>query len=124
MKKLISNIIYLISEKFLTTFILLVSNIIVIRHLGVESFGKLAIFQVYFALAVTVSEFGIRRVYSSFRTYRREIITFSEVLLLKTILSGCFFMATLLVVYFFKLDVIYYLLALAFFSALTRVLSC
>ncbi|PLO63794.1 flippase, partial [Klebsiella pneumoniae] len=53
MKKLISNIIYLISEKFLTTFILLVSNIIVIRHLGVESFGKLAIFQVYFALAVT-----------------------------------------------------------------------
>ncbi|CAH5180692.1 TPA: oligosaccharide flippase family protein [Klebsiella pneumoniae] len=117
MKKLISNIIYLISEKFLTTFILLVSNIIVIRHLGVESFGKLAIFQVYFALAVTVSEFGIRRVYSSFRTYRREIITFSEVLLLKTILSGSFFMATLLVVYFFKLDVIYYLLALAFLAS-------
>ncbi|OUE90409.1 hypothetical protein AZZ82_000495, partial [Klebsiella aerogenes] len=68
MKKLISNIIYLISEKFLTTFILLVSNIIVIRYLGVESFGELAIFQIYYALAITVSEFGIRRVYSSFRT--------------------------------------------------------
>ncbi|ELW9393905.1 oligosaccharide flippase family protein [Klebsiella pneumoniae] len=117
MKKLISNIIYLISEKFLTTFILLFSNIIVIRYLGVESFGKLAIFQIYFALAVTVSEFGIRRVYSSFRTYRREIITFSEVLRLKTILSGTFFIITFLVVYFIQLDFIYYFLSLAFLAS-------
>ncbi|KAA0472983.1 oligosaccharide flippase family protein [Klebsiella aerogenes] len=117
MKKLISNIIYLISEKFLTTFILLVSNIIVIRYLGVESFGELAIFQIYYALAITVSEFGIRRVYSSFRTHRREIITFSEVLRLKTTLSGTFFIATLAIVYFFKIDTIYYFLSLAFIAS-------
>ncbi|HAT3716084.1 TPA: oligosaccharide flippase family protein, partial [Serratia marcescens] len=78
MSNLVKNIFYLVTEKFATTFILLLSNVIVIRYLGVEDFGKLAIFQLYYLLAVTVSEFGIRRVYSSLKSPSREALIFNQ----------------------------------------------
>lgn len=83
MGKLLSNLIYLIFEKFSTTLILLISNVVIIRYLGVEDFGRLAIFQLYYALAVTVSEFGIRRVYSSLKDPAREALIFSQAFYIK-----------------------------------------
>lgn len=117
MNNLVSNVVYLISEKFFTMFIMLLSNIVIIRHLGIEDFGRLAIFQIYFSLAVTVSEFGIRRVYSSFRTALREQMVFNCLLQIKIFLSFVFILLLFSFVYFFNYDRIYYFLAFAFLSS-------
>ncbi|AUO00615.1 flippase [Serratia marcescens] len=117
MGKLLSNLIYLIFEKFSTTLILLISNVVIIRYLGVEDFGRLAIFQLYYALAVTVSEFGIRRVYSSLKDPAREALIFSQAFYIK-IASSLFFLSfAAIFLYYNNYDVIFYGLLIAFIAS-------
>ncbi|MBL5824661.1 oligosaccharide flippase family protein [Serratia fonticola] len=117
MNNLMSNVIFLVSEKFLTTFILLISNIVIIRYLGVDGFGQLALFQLYFALAVTVSEFGVRRVYSSLKSKSREALVFKEALNIKVFFSGVFFVATGVFLFLNNYSVEYYAILLAFVAS-------
>ncbi|WP_199635216.1 oligosaccharide flippase family protein [Serratia sp. PAMC26656] len=117
MGKLLSNLMYLVIEKFSTTLILLLSNIIIIRYLGVEDFGRLAIFQLYYALAVTVSEFGIRRVYSSLKTPKREALIFSQAFNIKLLSSLFFFSIAALYIYYNAYDAIFYILLVAFIAS-------
>lgn len=123
MNNLISNVVYLISEKILTTLIFLASSIVIIRYLGVEDFGKLALFQIYYAIAVTVSEFGIRRVYSSLKNKKREVLVFGEALRIKIISSAFFFVVTLISLYFLKVDNYYYLILLVFIASPLEIYS-
>jgi len=117
MNNLTSNVIYLIVEKIITTLVLLVSNIVVIRYLGVEDFGKLALFQLYYALAVTVSEFGIRRVYSSLKSRTRESLIFKEAFNIKIMSSGVFLMLSLSFLFYNNYNVEYYAILLAFVAS-------
>lgn len=117
MSNLVKNIFYLVTEKFATTFILLLSNVIVIRYLGVEDFGKLAIFQLYYLLAVTVSEFGIRRVYSSLKSPSREALIFNQAFNIKLASSIFFLIVAFLYLYISNYDIKFYALLLAFVAS-------
>ncbi|HBQ2132635.1 TPA: flippase [Klebsiella variicola] len=113
MKKLTSNIAFLMSEKVIVLLIGLLSNVVVIRYLGVEDFGNLALFQVYYALIVSITEFGLRRVYSSLQSVKREKLVFLQTLKIKILIS---FIFSLVVVSFIGLrgdETYYYWLLLA-----------
>ncbi|MBX4748017.1 oligosaccharide flippase family protein, partial [Klebsiella pneumoniae] len=113
MKKLTSNIAFLMSEKVIVLLIGLLSNVVVIRYLGVENFGQLALFQVYYALIVSITEFGLRRVYSSLQSVKREKLVFLQTLKIKILIS---FIFSLVVVTFIGLrgdETYYYWLLLA-----------
>lgn len=58
-----SNLAWLLGERVALTLVVFVSNVYVIRYLGAERFGELALFQVYLALTLTSTEFGLRRVF-------------------------------------------------------------
>ena len=64
MKRVIAtNLAWLLAERVLVTLVVFVSNVYVIRTLGATRFGELALFQVYLALTLTGTEFGLRRVF-------------------------------------------------------------
>jgi O-antigen/teichoic acid export membrane protein len=114
MNKLASNILFLISEKILIIIINLASNIFVIRYLGVEYFGKLAIFQVYYALLIAISEFGLRRIYSSLTSISREKLLFRQCFKIKVFTASLLGGALLCVLVLSSgTDYYYYFLLLA-----------
>ncbi len=116
MKSVTSNVLFLIAEKAITTLILLASNIVVIRYLGVEDFGRLALFQVYYAMAVTVSEFGVRRVYSSLKNKRREALIFHQAFNIKIISSIILLTGTLFFLILHNFDIEYYFICICSFT--------
>lgn len=63
MKSVRANLLWLLSERVVLTLVVFASNVVVIRYLGAERFGELALFQVWLALALTCTEFGLRRVF-------------------------------------------------------------
>ncbi|MEH8568537.1 oligosaccharide flippase family protein [Klebsiella quasipneumoniae subsp. quasipneumoniae] len=114
MKGIAYNVSALIIEKFLVTIILMTSNIVVIRYLGAEKFGELALFQVYLALVTVVTEFGVRRVYTSQKSVKSEQNIFSEVIFVKSIIATLFFVFFIVLLYSFSIDKKYMLLAIVF----------
>ena len=58
-----TNLAWLLAERVVVTLVVFVSNLYVIRTLGAARFGELALFQVYLALTLTGTEFGLRRVF-------------------------------------------------------------
>lgn len=113
MSRLLSNIIYLIGERFLLLLINLVSNIVIIRYLGVKDFGLLALFQVYYALVISISEFGVRRVYSSLKSTRRESIVFLQTFKFKSVAAIFLGFLICALIKSFNLSNVYFLLLLA-----------
>lgn len=57
------NLAWLFGERVVVTLLVFVSNVYVIRYLGAQRFGQLALFQVYLALTLTSADFGLRRVF-------------------------------------------------------------
>lgn len=113
MSRLLSNMIYLISERVFLLGINLVSNIIIIRYLGVHDFGSLALFQVYYALVISISEFGLRRVYSSLKSTTRESIVFFQSFKFKLIASSLLAIFIFSIIKVFNFPSFYYFLLLA-----------
>lgn len=65
MKSVRTNLLWLLGERAVLTVLVFVSNVVVIRYLGAERFGELALFQVWLALALTCTDLGLRRVFLS-----------------------------------------------------------
>lgn len=59
------SILWLVAERIVTTLVVFGSNIVVIRYLGPEDFGHLALFQVALAILTICTDFGLRRVFLS-----------------------------------------------------------
>lgn len=114
MKGIAYNVSALIIEKVLVTFILMASNIVVIRYLGAESFGLLSLFQVYLALITVVTEFGVRRVYTAQKSVRRELIIFRETFYMKVFIAIVMIAAFLILVYFANINKYYLFLIIIF----------
>ncbi|HAT1618854.1 TPA: oligosaccharide flippase family protein [Raoultella planticola] len=114
MKGIAYNVSALIIEKVLVTFILMASNIVVIRYLGAESFGLLSLFQVYLALITVVTEFGVRRVYTAQKSVRRELIIFRETFYMKVFIAIVMIAAFLILVYFTDINKYYLFLVIIF----------
>jgi O-antigen/teichoic acid export membrane protein len=62
-RKVAHNLAWLVGERVAVTLLVFVSNVYVIRYLGAARFGELALFQVWLALTLTCTEFGLRRVF-------------------------------------------------------------
>jgi O-antigen/teichoic acid export membrane protein len=60
-----ASILWLAGERVATTLVVFASNLLVIRYLGAERFGHLALFQVVLALLMVCMDFGLRRVFLS-----------------------------------------------------------
>ncbi|HBU9883115.1 TPA: oligosaccharide flippase family protein, partial [Escherichia coli] len=114
MKGIAYNVAALIIEKFVVTIILMTSNVVVIRYLGAKDFGELALFQVYLALATVVTEFGVRRVYTSQKSIKSEKIIFREVVFVKYIIAALFFSLFILFLFSFDINKNYILIAIIF----------
>lgn len=114
MKGIAYNISALIIEKILVTFILMASNIVVIRYLGAENFGVLSLFQVYLALATVVTEFGVRRVYTAQKSVNRELIIFRETFFMKSVVAITMVVVFIILFYFFDINRYYLFLLIIF----------
>ncbi len=62
-RSIASNLGWLLLERVVVTLLVFVANLYVIRYLGAERFGMLALFQVWLALTLTGTDFGLRRVF-------------------------------------------------------------
>ncbi|MBL8446422.1 MAG: oligosaccharide flippase family protein [Zoogloeaceae bacterium] len=81
------SILWLVAERIVTTFAVFGSNVIVIRHLGPEDFGHLALFQVALAILTICTDFGLRRVFLSVGRSRGLALITAATLRLKLILA-------------------------------------
>lgn len=117
MSRLFSNIAYLIGERVALLLINLISNIVIIRYLGPNDFGILALFQVYYALVISVSEFGVRRVYSSLKSSKRESIVFLQTFKFKVIASFSLGVLICILLNVLNLSNVYFLLLFAVFAS-------
>lgn len=81
------NLAWLFGERIVVTLLVFVSNVYVIRYLGAERFGQLALFQVYLALALTSTDFGLRRVFLALARSRALDVVLALTVRIKLVLG-------------------------------------
>jgi O-antigen/teichoic acid export membrane protein len=98
----LKNLAWLFGERVALTLLVFLSNVYVIRYLGAERFGQLALFQVWLALTLTSTEFGLRRVFLALGQSRAIRLVLSATVRIKAFLG--FGLAAVILVAILYLD--------------------
>ncbi|WP_332674912.1 flippase [Aromatoleum sp.] len=104
------NLVWLFGERVALTLLVFLSNVYVIRYLGAERFGELALFQVYFALTLVATEFGLRRVFLALGRSRAIRLVLSATVTIKAFLGAGLAVVLLTAIVYLHAPAEYYLL--------------
>lgn len=82
-----ASVAWLVGERVATTLVVFASNILVIRYLGAEGFGHLALFQIFLALLTLGTDLGLRRVFLSLGRARALTLVSAATWRIKAVLA-------------------------------------